>query len=442
MTFSRRDFLLRTTGFVTVSAMVPRWAVAGAARFEESVAAADTGRTLVVLELMGGNDGLNTVVPYADALYPSLRARIGIPVETVLHLDGALGLNPVMTGMKALWDARRVAIVSNVGYPNSSLSHFSARDVWHTADPLLAERRGWLGRWADDTLAGTGNPLSCAAISQSLPKTLLADQVGVPTFLNLASYQYQTDGAFVADGANQVTAFLAGCGADYGSGLAETALGKVGQDAISSSATLQTVGNGYVVMGSYPSSSLGAGLQLIAEIIHADLGARILYVTVGGFDNHSGEDVDHDPLLVDVSDSIKAFFDDLDGHGKSKDVLLMTWSEFGRRAQDNGSNGTDHGTAAPHFVVGDAVIPGVHGGPPQLGDLDANGNLKIENDFRSYYGTILSDWLGADSDAILGAGWPNLGFLDKSYGNPGPGGAPRESPIRAPRPAPPIVIQR
>ena len=142
MTFSRRDFLLRTTGFVTVSAMVPRWAVAGAARFEESVAAADTGRTLVVLELMGGNDGLNTVVPYADALYPSLRARIGIPVDAVLHLDGALGLNPVMTGMKALWDARRVAVVSNVGYPNSSLSHFSARDVWHTADPLLAERRG------------------------------------------------------------------------------------------------------------------------------------------------------------------------------------------------------------------------------------------------------------------------------------------------------------
>ena len=218
MTFSRRDFLLRTTGFVTVSAMVPRWAVAGAARFEESVAAADTGRTLVVLELMGGNDGLNTVVPYADALYPSLRARIGIPVDSVLHLDGALGLNPVMTGMKALWDAQRVAVVSNVGYPNSSLSHFSARDVWHTADPLLAERRGWLGRWADDTLAGTGNPLSCAAISQSLPKTLLADHVGVPTFLNLASYQYQTDGAFPADGANQVTAFLAGSGADYGSG--------------------------------------------------------------------------------------------------------------------------------------------------------------------------------------------------------------------------------
>ena len=442
MSFNRRDFLLRTTGFVTVSAMVPRWAVAGAARFEESVAASSTGRTLVVLELMGGNDGLNTVVPYADALYPTLRARIGIPVGSVLALDGALGLNPVMTGMKALWDAQRVAVVSNVGYPNSSLSHFAARDVWHTADPLLAQRRGWLGRWADDTLAGVGNPLSCAAISQSLPRTLLADHVGVPTFLNLASYQYQTDGAFPADGSNQVTAFLAGSGGEYGSDSAAAALGAVGLDAISSSATLQTVGNGYVASGAYPASSLGKGLQLIAEIINADLGARILYITVGGFDNHSGEDLDHDPLLIDVSDSIKAFFDDLDGHDKSRDVLLMTWSEFGRRAEDNGSNGTDHGTAAPHFVVGDAVIPGVHGSAPALSDLDANGNLKVENDFRSYYGTILSDWLGADSEAILGTGWPNLGFLDKSYGGPAPGEFPREGPVRVARPTTPIVIQR
>ncbi len=442
MTFSRRDFLLRTTGFVTVSAMVPRWAVAGAARFEESVAASDTGRTLVVLELMGGNDGLNTVVPYADALYPALRARIGIPLNSVLPLDSALGLNPVMTGMKALWDAQRVAVVSNVGYPNSSLSHFAARDVWHTADLLLAERRGWLGRWADDTLAGVGNPLSCTAISQSLPRTLLADNVGVPTFLNLASYQYRTDGAFPADGSNQVTAFLAGSGGEYGSGSAEAALGAVGVDAISSSATLQTVGSGYVAMGAYPASSLGTGLQLIAEIINADLGARILYITVGGFDNHSGEDLDHDPLLIDVSDSIRAFFDDLDGHGKSGGVLLMTWSEFGRRAEDNGSNGTDHGTAAPHFVVGDAVIPGVHGSAPKLSDLDANGNLEIENDFRSYYGTILSDWLGADSDAILGTGWPNLGFLDKSYGGPRVGGEPRQGPVRVARPTTPIVIQR
>ena len=189
----------------------------------------------------------------------------------------------------------------------------------------------------------------------------------------------------------------------------------MGLDAISSSGILQTVGSGYVAMGAYPSNSLGAGLELIAQIINADLGARILYVTYGGFDTHSGEDVDHGPLLTDVSDAIKAFFDDLDGHGKSRDVLLMSWSEFGRRAQDNGSNGTDHGAAAPHFVVGDAVVPGIHGAPPDLAGLDGNGNLKIENDFRSYYGTVLSDWLGADAAAILGADWPNLGFLNASY---------------------------
>ena len=263
-----------------------------------------------------------------------------------------------------------VAIVTNVGYPDSSLSHFAARDVWHTADPLLAQRRGWLGRWADGVLAGNGNPLSCAAISQSLPRTLLADHVGVPTFLTLASYQYATDGAHPEDAANQVSAFLAANGAEYEIANAADAVSGVGRDAIASSNILQTVGSGYVAMGAYPDNSLGAGLQLIAQIVNADLGARILYITYGGFDNHSGEDVDHDPLLTDVSSSIQAFFDDLDGHAKAHDVLLMTWSEFGRRAEDNGSNGTDHGTSAPHFVVGDAVVPGIHGNAPDLSRLD------------------------------------------------------------------------
>ena len=215
MPFSRRDFLIRSSGFVTISAMVPRWAVKGATRFEESVAADNSNRTLVVLELMGGNDGLNTIVPYADPLYPQLRSRIGIPTGSVLSLDDKLGMNPVMTGLKSLWDANRVAMVTNVGYPNSSLSHFAARDVWHTADPLLAQRRGWLGRWADTVLADSQNPLSCAAISQSLPKTLLSDSVGVPTFLTLASYQYQTDGAHQGDSGNQTAAFLSQSAGEY-----------------------------------------------------------------------------------------------------------------------------------------------------------------------------------------------------------------------------------
>jgi uncharacterized protein (DUF1501 family) len=415
MPISRRDFFIRSTGFVTVSAMVPRWAVAGAKNFEETVGADLGHRTLVVLELAGGNDGLNTVVPYADPLYYQMRSRIGIPAASVLPLDGRLGMNPVMSGLKSLWDRNRVAIVQNIGYPNSSLSHFAARDVWHTADPALAVRNGWLGRWADEALAGTTNPLSCAAISQSLPRTLLADHVSVPSFVNLATYSYQTDGAYPGDRTNQVNTFVRQNAGEYEVANSVATISQVGEDAISSSAILQSVGTGYVTMGTYPAGSLGAGLLLIAQIINANVGARILYITYGGFDNHATQNVDHDPLLTDVSVGIQALFDDLDGHGKSHDVLLMTWSEFGRRVQDNGSNGTDHGTGAPHFVVGDAVQPGLYGAAPDLGNLDSNGNLRIENDFRSYYGTILADWLGADSEAILGPGWPNLGFLNRGY---------------------------
>jgi uncharacterized protein (DUF1501 family) len=415
MVISRRDFLLRTSGFVTVSAMVPRWAVNGAGLFEESVEAAFANRTLVVLELAGGNDDLNTVVPYTDNLYTQMRSRIGIAPGSVLPLDSRLGLNPVMTGLKTLWDQNRIALVENVGYPNSSLSHFAARDVWHTADPLLAQRNGWLGRWADRYIAGNGNPLSCTAISQSLPRTLLSDNVGVPSFVNLASYQYATDGSYPGDRSNQIRTFLTQNGAEYEIMNTRDTLSQVGEDAIHSSDMLQTVGAGYVAGGSYPAGTLGAGLLLIAQIINANLGARILYITFGGFDNHATENSEHDPLLTNVSAGIKAFFDDLDAHGKAHDVLLMTWSEFGRRVQDNGSNGTDHGTAAAHFVVGNAVRPGMYGGPPNLSSLDSNGNRTIENDFRAYYGTILQDWLGADSAAILGPGYPNLGFLNRGY---------------------------
>jgi uncharacterized protein (DUF1501 family) len=415
MSISRRDFLLRSAGFVTVSAMVPRWPVVGAQNFEESLGSAFPGRTLVVLELMGGNDGLNTVVPYTDNAYPQVRARIGIPVGSVLQLDGKLGLNPQMTGMKSLWDAGRVALVEGIGYPNSSLSHFTARDIWHTADPKLAQRNGWLGRWLDSAIGNNSNPLVCAAVSNALPRTLLADKVSVPSFVSIASYSYSTDGAYPGDKSNQVNTFVAEAAEQYEIENTVEQISALSGVGISSSTTLQSVGSGYVAGGQYPTGSLGAGLQLIAEIINAGVGAQILYITYGGFDNHAGENNDHDPLLKTVSDGIKALFDDLDAHGKSHNVLFMSWSEFGRRVADNASMGTDHGTSAPHFVVGNAVKPGIYGTAPSLTQLDSNGNLLIQNDFRSYYGTVLSDWLGADSAAILGTAWPNLGFLNKAY---------------------------
>ena len=416
MPMDRREFLFRGVGVATVAAMVPRFAVAGARYFEESLGAGLAGRVLVVVELAGGNDGLNTVVPYTDALYSNTyRKNIGVSAASVLDLDGKLGFNPVMTGLKSLWDANRLAVIEGVSYPNPNLSHFTSRDIWHTADPTLALHRGWLGRYADATMAGNGNPLSGCAISQSLPLTLLADKVVFPSFTSLSSYAFATDGANASDAANQVNGFVAQNSIEHEIATRNDRIEGISRDAASSAATLKQVTSGYVAKATYPNNSLANALKLCAEIIVGNLGTQILYVTYGGFDNHSGQKAAHDNLLKAVSDAIKAFFDDLDGQGKSSGVLLMTWSEFGRRVQENASLGTDHGTAGVHFVVGNAAVKGIYGPAPVLNALDKNGNLPWQNDFRSYYGTVLRDWLKTDSDAILGKGYPNLGCVNASY---------------------------
>ena len=416
MPMDRREFLFRGIGVATVSAMVPRFAVAGAKLFEESIEAAVPGRVLVVLELAGGNDGLNTVVPYTDALYyGTYRKTIGVPAAAVLDLDGRLGLNPVMTGLKSLWDAGRVSVIEGVAYPNPNLSHFTSRDIWHTADPVLAERRGWLGRYADMALAGDPNPLKGCAISQSLPRTLLADKVVFPSFTNLSSYSYATDGAYPQDATNQVNAFVAENSIEHEIATRNDMIEGISRDAASSSATLKQVASGYVPKAVYPNNSLANALKLCAEIVVGNLGTQILYVSYGGFDNHSAQKAAHDNLLKTVSDAIKAFFDDLDGQGKSSGVLLMSWSEFGRRVGENASLGTDHGTAGVHFVVGNAAVKGIYGPPPNLAQLDRSGNLAWQTDFRSYYGTILNDWLKTDAAAVLGKGYPSLGCVNQSY---------------------------
>jgi uncharacterized protein (DUF1501 family) len=414
MVMDRRAFLGRSVGLVTVSALVPRFGIAGAKFFEESIAAA-ADRVLVVLELAGGNDWLNTVVPYTDPAYYTLRPTLNVAAGSVLDLDGRLGLNPVMGSLKSLWDAGRVGIVQGVAYPNPNLSHFTSRDIWHTADTRLAERRGWLGRWADMNLAGTGNPLSACAISQSLPRTLLSDTVVIPSFTSLNAYSYVTDGANPGDSQNQIDAFIAQSSLEYETPTGISRVGSTARDAQSSSVQLRQLSAGYTPSVTYPNTSLASALRLCAQIISGGIGTQILYVTYGGFDNHSAQRADHDNLLRNVSDAIKAFFDDLDAKNKSRNVLLMTWSEFGRRPGENGSRGTDHGTSGVHFLVGHGVNRGIYGERPNLTTFDRNGNLTWQIDFRSYYGSVLQDWMRADSAAILGSGYANLGCVNRSF---------------------------
>jgi uncharacterized protein (DUF1501 family) len=416
MPMNRREFFFRGVGVASVSMMIPRFSVAGARLFEESVEASAGTRTLVVVELAGGNDGLNTVVPYTDPLYlGTYRKTIGVPADAVLDLNGTLGLNPALSSIKTLWDAGHVAVVEGVSYPNPNLSHFTSRDIWHTADPKLAQRRGWLGRYADLNLAGTDNPLSGCAVSQSLPRTLLADKVVFPSFTSLASYGYTTDGNYPLDSTNQANAFVSQNSLPHEIATRNDLIEGVALDASTSSATLKQVAGSYVAKATYPNNSLASALKLCAQMVVGNLGTQIFYVTYGGFDNHSGQKVAHDALLKTVGDSIRAFYDDLAAQNASHNVVLMTWSEFGRRVPENGSAGTDHGTAGVHFVVGDAVAKGIYGQAPDLAHLDNNSNLKWQIDFRSYYGTLLRSWLKADADAVLGPGYPNVGFIDSKF---------------------------
>ena len=284
---------------------------------------------------MGGNDGLNTVVPYTDSLYPVAAVAhrdpdgLGAPARREAGPEPGDDRPEVPLGRAAAWRSS-----TNVGYPNSSLSHFPSRDIWHTADPLLAQRRGWLGRWADDVAGGQRQ----SALLHGDLAVAAADAARRPRRASRRSCRWRATSSRPTE---RIPATGRTRSTRSSRRTAPSTRSRTRRRRLSGSRAGR-----HLLLGRPPdgghrlrrrwgttrTTASARGLQLIAQIINADVGARILYITYGGFDNHSGEDVDHDPLLTDVSDSIKAFFDDLDGHGKSHDVLLMTWSEFGRRA--------------------------------------------------------------------------------------------------------------
>jgi uncharacterized protein (DUF1501 family) len=368
-------------------------------------------RTLVIVQLAGGNDGLNTVVPYGNGTYYTLRKQIAIPQDQVLRLDNTFGLHPGMKGLKGLWDAGQVAIVNGVGYPNPNYSHFRAMEIWQGANPDGPLGEGWVGKFLD-TLDAQHNALAALAVDSALPREFGSHVAPAPTVQRLEDYRLKPGNEPANVNARRDTATLQlyelyPGEAKYGALLQGTV-----EDAFLSARTLSQIVTGYQPQATYPTTPIAGGLKMIAAVIAANTGLRVAHVQLGGFDTHSRQEPTHTKLLTDLSDAIAAFFQDLAAHNKADNTVVMTWSEFGRRAGDNASLGTDHGSAEPMFIVGgpNVVKGGLYGALPSLDNLDA-GNLRYTTDFRSVYATLLDKWLHADADTLLGQHWDRIDFL-------------------------------
>jgi uncharacterized protein (DUF1501 family) len=391
------------------------------------------GTILVVLQMAGGNDGLNMVVPYADDAYHVARPRLGVPNDQILKINDYAGLNPKLTGLKWLYDEGHLAVINGVGYPNPNRSHFRSTEIWQTAsdaDRTLSE--GWLGRYFDNRCTGM-DPTVGVAIGEETPQAFNAKTPTGVTFSRPEQFRFRSsetaNGHMSAEeiffrqlneaGVTEEASATAGNdGASIGAlpGKAKNDLTtldfleRTALDAQLSSDKILTIARKYKSTVSYPQGALAASLNIIARLIAGGLPTRVYYASQGGFDTHAGQLNTHPRLMSAFNDAVSAFVADLKQQGNFERVLLMTFSEFGRRVQENANGGTDHGAAAPMFVLGGAVKPGLFGKYPSLSDLD-RGDLKFNTDFRSVYGTILDKWLRAPSQLVLGKKFPALPII-------------------------------
>lgn len=417
---NRREFLKRGITFVSLSlmsrSMMMQVTPGHDTVFGQASTLSGNSNLLVIIQLNGGNDGLNTVIPYGNGLYYDARPKLAVPPTDVLVLNDQLGLHPKCTSLKRLYDAGRVAIVQGVGYPNANRSHFRSTDIWMTANPDTVEKTGWLGRYLDESIARFhGVKLPAANIGGTLPLTLVGEKVVVPSIASLESYQFLTDARYPQEREQRLQLFRAINGQPFENAYVEY-LAQTGIGAQQSAAELQTAVKKYHSTVEYPKDPFAQGLRLIAQIIAGGIGTQILYVTIGGFDTHAEQNtarVNHPMLLDTVDKGLDAFYQDISQMGVADNIVMMTFSEFGRRVRENGSLGTDHGTAAPMLILGNRVKGGLHGEYPSLTKLDDNGDLIYTVDFRSVYATILEDWLGADAQAVLGRKFEKLGFIAK-----------------------------
>ena len=372
---------------------------------------ANGNRALVVIQLSGGNDGLNTVVPYNSELYYDQRPSVRISPDEVLRLDDDLGLNPAMGPIKELWDEGKVAIVNGIGYPNPNRSHFRSMDVWHTAESEKVATEGWLGRAIRDLDPGADNVLTGVNFGRGLPRALACKGVPVASVANLETYGLLPDIQDEQARALALKAFSTMYGRADGKDAVAQFLGETGINALKGADILRTAPEKYSSGVEYASNPIAQSLRSIAQVLCADLGTRVYYTQHGSFDTHAAELESHAKLWRDVSEAVGDFMDDLREHDREDEVVILVFSEFGRRIRDNGS-GTDHGSGSAAFVIGEPVEGRTYGQYPSLKPADQlEGDLHFNNDFRCTYSTILERWLGLDAVSIVNGSFEQFDFI-------------------------------
>lgn len=408
MKVTRREFVKGGVSAFTIGVAAPAFLC------DLAQAQGAAARTLVVLYLSGGNDALSTLVPYRDQAYYTRRPTLAVPAGNVLQIGRdpsgkELGLHPRLTGLKSIFDSGRLAIIQRTGYTNSSRSHFQGLDIYGTANPTSTQGTGWLGRYLD-TLPAPIDPLVAWNTSRETPRPLVARTVGVPSILNPTTYSFSSpnsgvEAQYERTAATRIASHLP---ADrphvaFVNGTTQAALGTL--DRVATVAT-------YAPSVTFPNTGFGQALRAVAGAMNKGIGTRVFWVQTGGFDTHAGQGANagaYVNLMGTFDDGVQAFYNDLNRQGLLSSTLIVVFSEFGRRITENGSQGTDHGAAGLMMTIGGSVRGGIYGTAADLRQDAANPTLennasdvRHEIDFRSVYSRVIDNWLGADSDQILG----------------------------------------
>ncbi len=396
----RRKEFIQVGSLATASLMVPKFLKA----FEGGTMVPQGNKVVVILQLSGGNDGLNTVIPVRNDLYYKARPRLGIERTKALSLTDEAGLHPALTGFRELYDDGSLSVLNNVGYPNPDRSHFRSMDIWHTASQSSEYwTTGWLGRYLDAQCHGCDKPTQAIELDDVLSLSLKGENLKGIAVKDPRRLYGTANEKFFREVMKNHKDEKGEQPVDY--------LYKTMAETLSSADYIFKQSRMHPTNAIYPSTGLGNSLKTIASLIYSDINTKVYYVSLGSFDTHINQDGQQQRLFTEMNDAVKAFVKDLKANNRFDDVLFFTFSEFGRRVAQNASNGTDHGTANNMFFIsGGLKQKGLINEMPDLAALD-DGDLKYKVDFKNAYATVLNKWLKADDKAILTQQYDHLSFI-------------------------------